>query len=201
MKNRKDFEAIIAQVPNGAKILDIGCGDGELIYHLQKQKNAIVRGLEISQTGVNASVARGLAVIQGDADKDLALFPDDAFDLVIVSNTIQATLEPKSVLEEIRRIGKLAIVSIPNFGYWRIRLDVLLTGRMPVTKDLPDTWYNTKNLHLCTLVDFIDLVKITGFKVKSIIPFINNEARAPIEKIGFSTNLFAEKAVIVLERN
>lgn len=201
MKNRKDFEAIIAQVPNGAKILDIGCGDGELIYHLQKQKNAIVRGLEISQTGVNASVARGLAVIQGDADKDLALFPDDAFDLVIVSNTIQATLEPKSVLEEIRRIGKLAIVSIPNFGYWRIRIDVLLTGRMPVTKDLPDTWYNTKNLHLCTLVDFFDLVKITGFKVKSIIPFINNEARAPIEKIGFSTNLFAEKAVIVLERN
>ncbi|KAF0096653.1 MAG: methionine biosynthesis protein MetW [Hyphomonadaceae bacterium] len=197
---RKDYEAILEQVAHGSRILDIGCSDGQLMELLEKEKGSEVRGLEISQAGVNACVAKGLAVIQGDADKDLGLFPDNSFDLVILSNTIQATMNPHAVLSEIHRIGQRAIVSLPNFGFWKIRLLLALKGKMPVTKDLPDTWYNTPNIHLCTIQDFADLARETNFAIKAIMP-INGEVRGrSVTKTGFFTNLLAQKAVFVLER-
>jgi methionine biosynthesis protein MetW len=197
---RTDYEAILEQVSEGSRILDIGCSDGHLMELLEKRKGAEVRGLEISQNGVNSCVAKGLAVIQGDADKDLGLFPDDSFDLVILSNTIQATMSPHGVLSEIHRIGKCAIVSLPNFGFWKIRLFLALKGKMPVTKDLPDSWYDTPNIHLCTIHDFADLARKTNFTIRAILP-INGDKRGKRQsKPGFLTNLLAQKAVFVLER-
>lgn len=200
MKWRADYEAILEQVPQGTRILEIGCADGSLLALLQEVRGAEVRGLEISQSGVNACVAKGLPVIQGDADKDLTLFPDNAFDLVILSNTIQATMNPKNVLEEIKRIGRSAIISLPNFAHWRVRLDLLFHGTMPVTKDLPDTWYETQNLHLCTLRDFAALAVECGFKIKSIVP-VNSEKRGKArQRADALINFTAQKAVFVLER-
>ena len=200
MKKRADYLAILDQVPHGARILEIGCADGELLLLLHTERAADVRGLEISQEGVNACVAKGLSVIQGDADKDLSLFPDNAFDLVILSNTIQATMNPKAVLEQIQRIGRRAIVSLPNFAYWRVRLDLLFRGRMPVTKDLPDTWYETQNLHLCTLRDFAELAQDCGFKIHGIMS-VNGNYRGKIKKLATPTlNWTTQKAVFILVR-
>jgi methionine biosynthesis protein MetW len=200
MKWRADFEAIISSVPNGARVLEIGCSDGQLMEILQTEKNAIVRGMEISQMGVNASVARGLSVIQGDADTDLGLFGNDSFDLVVLSNTIQATLKPKNILEELKRIGKRAIISIPNFGYWKVRFDLVFNGRMPVTPELPSTWYNTANFHLCTIIDFCDLAHECGFEILSIIPVNGQKCGKAIKKCNSLINLSASTAVFILER-
>lgn len=200
MKERADYLAILDQVPNGARILEIGCAGGDLLHLLQEQRKAVVRGLEISQEGVNSCVAKGLSVIQGDADKDLTLFPDDAFDLVILSNTIQATMNPKAVLMQIQRIGRRAIVSLPNFAHWRVRLDLLFGGRMPVTPDLPDTWYETQNLHLCTVRDFAELATDCGFNLLGIMP-VNGNARGKIHKSATPLiNWTTQKAVFILER-
>lgn len=200
MITRADFDAIIENVPVGARVLDVGCGDGELLKILETEKSAIVRGMEISQEGVNACVAKGLSVIQGDADYDLPIFADDSFDLIVLSNTIQAVLKPKNILLQIKRIGKRAIVSLPNFGYWQVRLSLGIGGKMPVTKDLPETWYNTSNLHLCTLRDFSDLAHECGFKIVSIVPVIGDRRMKPCDSVNAYNNFMAQKAVFVLER-
>lgn len=200
MKWRAEYDAIINKIPEGSRVLDIGCGEGDLLLALEEQKKAIVRGLEIRQDGVNACVAKGLAVIQGDADKDLGMFPDDSFDYVILSNTIQATMHPKDILLQIKRIGKVGIVALPNFGYWQMRVYLLLNGRMPVTKDLPDTWYDTRNIHFCTLKDFEILATECGFNIRRIIPIHNNICKKPIKTAFGLPNLFSERAVYVLER-
>ncbi len=201
MITRADFDAIIESVPKGSSILDIGCGDGELLKILESERQAIVRGMEISQAGVNHCVAKGLSVIQGDADHDLPIFADNSFDLVVLSNTIQAVLKPKNILLQIKRIGRRAIVSLPNFGYWKVRLDLGFGGRMPITKDLPETWYNTANLHLCTLRDFAELANECGFKIVSIIPVIGDKRMKPCKSVNWFNNLLAQKAVFVLERD
>lgn len=200
MITRADFDAIIENVPVGARVLDVGCGDGELLKILETEKSAIVRGMEISQEGVNACVAKGLSVIQGDADYDLPIFADDSFDLIVLSNTIQAVLKPKNILLQIKRIGKRAIVSLPNFGYWKVRLSLGIGGKMPVTKDLPETWYNTSNLHLCTLRDFSDLAHECGFNIVSIVPVIGDRRMKPCDSVNAYNNFMAQKAVFVLER-
>lgn len=154
---RSDYRLVSDMVRPGTRVLDVGCGDGVLLAHLARDKQVDARGIELSREGVAACVAKGLAVIQGDADTDLADYPDDCFDYVILSQTIQATRNPKRVLEQMLRIGRNAIVSFPNFGHWRIRTHLMFNGRMPVTENLPDTWYDTPNIHFCTIRDFVAL--------------------------------------------
>lgn len=148
---RVDLEVVANLIPPQSRVLDVGSGDGSLLELLQDTKQVDGRGLELSQRGVNECVARGLSVIQGDADKDLEFYPDKGFDFVVLSQTLQATRNPKLVLDELLRIGNRAIVSFPNFGHWRVRLSLFLNGRMPVTKDLPYSWYDTPNIHFCTI--------------------------------------------------
>ena len=139
------------------KVLDVGCGDGSILLHLKKEKKIDARGIEIDHEKVKESLSKGLSVVEGDAEKDLINYPDQSFDYVILTQTLQAFYKPRKVLHELLRIGKNAIVSIPNFGYWKVRLSLLLKGRMPVTKTLPNTWHDTPNLHMCTIKDFFDL--------------------------------------------
>ncbi|MEH3144740.1 MAG: methionine biosynthesis protein MetW [Methylobacterium frigidaeris] len=165
-QGRIDHLVVLGLVEPGARVLDIGCGDGSLLALLRDRRGVSGRGIELSREGVNACLAHGLSVIQGDADTDLAAYPDDAFDYVILSQTIQATRNPKVVLEHLLRIGRCAIVSFPNFGHWRIRTELLLRGRMPVTEYLPDTWYETPNIHHCTIRDFVGLCRLVGARIE-----------------------------------
>ncbi|CAN1546137.1 metW, methionine biosynthesis protein MetW [Caulobacteraceae bacterium] len=197
---RADHEIIINAVPHGARVLDVGCGDGVLLHRLKQERNAVVRGMELSQAGVNACVAKGLSVVQGDADLDLALYPDDSFDIVVLSRTIQATRKPEMVLKQMHRIGAKAVVSLPNFGFWQVRLSLLLNGRMPVTQGLPDSWHETENLHLCTLLDFDDLAKQSGFDLESVTRIAAGKASAPSRATSSLLNWLSEEAVFVLKR-
>src|ERR1700704_379839 len=162
---RLDHLLVADMVEPGSRVLDVGCGDGELLKLLET-RGGDGRGIELSREGVNECVAKGLAVIQGNADTDLADYPDDAFDYVILSQTLQATQHPRVVLEHMLRIGRHAVVSFPNFGHWKIRLLLLFGGRMPQTDNLPDTWYDTPNIHFCTIKDFRDLCGTVGVKME-----------------------------------
>ncbi len=197
---RADLAAIAEMIPQGARVLDIGCGDGALLEHLQRTKNVDGRGLELSQQNVNACVARGLSVIQGDADTDLGDYPSHVFDVVILSQTIQATHNPKAVLENLLRIGGRTAVSLPNFGHWRVRLDLLANGRMPTTRLLPHAWYDTPNIHLCTLADFAALVRDTGGEVEKAYA-VDAAGNARAMRAGaWLQNVLAEGAVFLLKR-
>src|SRR6202158_1847209 len=159
---RVDLVLVSEMVERGAKVLDVGCGDGELLRILAESRGVDGRGIELSREGVNECVAKGLAVIQGDADTDLADYPDDAFDYVILSQTLQATRHPRVVLEHMLRIGRSAVVSFPNFGHWQVRLQLLFAGHMPQTDILPYSWYDTPNIHHCTIKDFRQLCTTNG---------------------------------------
>jgi methionine biosynthesis protein MetW len=154
---RADHRLVAEFVQDGSRVLDVGCGDGALLAYLAETKHVDARGIEISRDGVAACVAKGLAVIQGDADTDLDDYPDDCFDYVILSQTLQATRQPRKVVEQMLRIARNAIVSFPNFGHWSIRAHLMFLGRMPVNENLPDTWYDTPNIHFCTIRDFVAL--------------------------------------------
>ena len=197
---RADHLLIAEMVEPGSRVLDVGCGDGALLELLARTKAVDGRGIEISRERVNACVARGLSVIQGDADSDLSGYPDQAFDYAILSLTIQATRHPKTVLENLLRIGRRAIVSFPNFGHWRIRLSLLATGRMPRTTNLPDPWYESLDAHLCTIEDFGDLVKLVDARVVEAVAFNSDGRRLPIERSRTLQNLLGEKAVFLLKR-
>ncbi len=162
---REDFKEILRLVKPGSRVLDIGCGEGALLELLTRENGVDGRGLEISPEGVSACLARGLAVVQGDADRDLDYFPAKAFDYVILSQTLQAVLRPRHVLGELLRIADRAVVSFPNFGHWRVRLDLLLHGRMPMTGELPDPWWATSNIHLCTVRDFTEICEEIGLSI------------------------------------
>lgn len=197
--SRRDLELIAGLVEPGSRVLDVGCGQGELLEMLTTQKQVDGRGVELSQEGVNACVARGLSVIQGDADQDLIDYPDDAFDYVILSQTIQATRNPGAAMAEMRRIGRHLIVSFPNFGHWRIRLQLLVRGRMPVTRTLADNWYNTPNIHLCTVTDFVALCDELGLQVENALLLSGDSVRKS-KRPGWLSNLLSQEAVFLLKR-
>jgi methionine biosynthesis protein MetW len=200
MSRRVDHDVITSLVREGASVLDVGCGDGVLLQRLQREKRVRGRGLELSQAGVNACVAKGLSVVQGDASSDLALFPDASYDYVILSKTIQAVRDPQVVLRELVRIGRNAIVSIPNFGHWRARFQLLSRGRMPVTGSLPNSWHATENIHLCTVRDFADLVETLGIDVEQAVPIARDSAGAPFAKNLWRANWFAEDVVFLIRQ-
>ncbi len=195
---RPDLAAIAEMIPQGARVLDVGCGDGALLEHLKTTKNVDGRGLELSQQNVNACVTRGLAVIQGDADTDLAEYPSQVFDVVILSQTIQATRNPRTVLGNLLRIGRRTAVSLPNFGHWRVRLSLLARGRMPRTKALGFEWYDTPNIHLCTIADFAALANQTGARIEHALALSENGRTRPMRAEAWSPNIFAEGAIFLL---
>ena len=199
-QHRVDHLLIAQMVAPGSRVLDVGCGDGALLQLLADTKQVDGRGIEVSRERVNACVARGLSVIQGDADRDLDDYPDGAFDYAILSLTIQATRQPKAVLEQLLRIGRRAIVSFPNFGHWRVRSQLLLTGRMPVNEHLPDSWYVSPNAHLCTIKDFVDLCRVVDARVERAVAF-NSWGRQLGTWIPLTAhNMLGEKAVFMLAR-
>jgi methionine biosynthesis protein MetW len=197
---RVDHLLIAEMVTQGSRVLDVGCGDGALLQLLADTKNVDGRGIEVTRERVNACVARGLSVIQGDADRDLADYPDDAFDYAILSLTIQATRQPRSVLEQLLRIGQRAIVSFPNFGHWQVRARLLMTGRMPVTENLPEAWYASPNAHLCTIKDFADLCRAIDARVERAVAFNLSGQRLGTWLPLTVHNLMGEKAVFMLAR-
>jgi methionine biosynthesis protein MetW len=194
---RVDLRLIADMVEPGSRVLDIGCGDGELLYHLVHEKQVDGRGIELSQAGVNACVSHGLSVIQGDADTDLKNYPSGAFDYVILSQTLQATRDPRGVMAQLVRIGRRAIVSFPNFGHWRVRWHLLTKGRMPVTNSLPLKWYNTPNIHLCTILDFAALCEELGIVVERAL-IINGDGRASEIRSLRRANLLGEQGMFLL---
>jgi methionine biosynthesis protein MetW len=198
---RVDLQLIADMVAPGSRVLDVGCEDGALLQYLWKTKEVDGRGIELSQAGVNACVRNGLSVIQGDADKDLADYPSDAFDYVILSQTLQATHNPRTVLDHMARIGKRSIVSFPNFGYWRVRVSLFFGGRMPVTKNLPNQWYNTPNIHFCTIRDFVVLGREMNLHVERGLALNGDGRPLRLDPSGILANLLAEQAVFLLRRS
>lgn len=197
---RPDFEEILRLIPHGARVLDVGCGEGALLELLVTRNRVDGRGIEISPQGVSTCLARGLSVVQGDADRDLDYFPEQAFDYVILSQTLQAVQNPRHVLEELMRIGQRAVVSLPNFGHWRVRLDLLFHGRMPVTGALPEPWWATPNIHLCTVADFASLCDELGLSIDHCAALSKGQAPRAIDPGRAIENLRAESALFLLAR-
>jgi methionine biosynthesis protein MetW len=187
-------------VARNARVLDIGCGTGELLTLLEREKNVDGRGIELSQSGVNVSVAKGLSVVQGDADHDLKDYPDKAFDYAILSQTLQATRRPKQVLEDLLRVAEHVIVSFPNFGHWKVRLQLLFRGRMPETYHLPEPWYETQNIHLCTIRDFLMLCRAIDARIEKRYA-LNEHGRAlPVWLPDSLHNSLGQQGVFLLTK-
>ena len=198
MKN--EFQVIAELIEKDKKVLDVGCGDGILMDFLKKNKNTNIRGLEISKSKVQECIAKGLTVIEGNAEKDLKQFPDKSFDYVVLSQTLQAFLDPELVIEELLRVGKKAIVTIPNFGYWKVRLHLLLKGTMPITKRLPDEWYNTPNVHMCSIKDFFHFVKSKDIKIFKSLAVSNQNVSIIKDSNLPIKNLVADLGIFLIEK-
>ena len=198
MKN--EFKVISDLIEDNKKVLDVGCADGTLMQFLKENKNINVRGLEISKDRVQECIAKGLTVIEGNAEKDLKQFPDKSFDYVVLSQTLQAFLSPELVLDELLRVGKKAIVTIPNFGNWQVRLHLLFKGTMPITKSLPEQWHSTPNLHMCTIKDFVNFIKFKEIKmIKTLALNSNNTSNITNSNLG-TKNLFADLGIFLIEK-
>ena len=195
-----EFQIITQLINKQSRVLDVGCGDGGLMQYLKENKNVDIRGLEISKNNVRKCISKGLTTIEGDAEKDLIQFPNKSFDYVILSQTLQAFLNPQLVINELLRVGKQAIVTIPNFGYWKIRLHLLLKGTMPVTKTLPNEWYDTPNLHMCTIKDFVEFCKKNEFKLnKSLALNENKFSNIKVSNLDIK-NLTSDLGIFLLEK-
>jgi methionine biosynthesis protein MetW len=195
---RQDLRLIADMIEPRARVLDIGCGDGALLAYLARHKGVDGRGIELSQSGVNACVGHGLSVIQGDADRDLDAYPTGAFDVVVLSQTLQATRAPRRVVEALVRIGRRAIVSFPNFGFWRVRLKLLTSGRMPMSDLLSNPWYETPNIHLCTICDFVMLCCEIGVGIERSVALDRQGRPLGFAVRGRLANLLAEQSMFVL---
>ena len=195
---KSEFKVIADLLPNNSKVLDVGCGDGSLMNLLAKDKNIEVRGLELDQSNVQKCIVKGLPVIQGDAETELYQFPPQSFDYVILSQTLQAFFKPDKVLKELLRIGKSVIVSIPNFGYWKVRTSLLFFGKMPITKTIPNTWFNTPNLHMCTIKDLFNYCEDQNIEIKKVIG-VNENNISLIKKSNLEMkNLFAKLGIFLI---
>ena len=197
---KPEFKIISDLIIRDSHVLDVGCGDGVLMEFLIKEKKVNIRGIEISKTKVQNCIAKGLTIIEGNAEEDLKQFPDKSFDYVVLSQTLQAFLNPEKVINELLRIGKQAIVTIPNFGYWKIRLHLLLKGTMPVTRTLPDEWYNTPNIHLCTIKDFVYFSKAKNFKLSKSIALRSNQLSYIKDDNLNLKNLSSNLGIFLIER-
>ena len=197
---KHEFKIIADLIENNSRVIDVGCGDGVLMDFLKKNKNIDVRGLEISKEKVQKCISKGLTVIEGNAESDLQQFPDHSFDYAILSQTLQAFLNPEIVINELLRVGKKAIVTIPNFGYWKVRFHLLFRGTMPITETLPDQWYNTANLHMCTIKDFFNFSKEKNFKIKNSLALSKEEVSIiKASNLNFK-NFVADLGIFIIEK-
>ncbi len=197
---KSEYRIIAEIIEKNTRVLDVGCDDGSLMEFLKINKNVDIRGIEISKEKVQTCIAKGLTVIEGNAEFDLKQFPNNSFDYVVLGQTLQAFINPEIVIKELLRVGKKAIVTIPNFGHWKVRLNLLVKGTMPITKSLPNNWYNTPNIHMCTLKDFVKFSKIINFKIFKSLALINKNVSNIKESNLFFKNLFAELGIFLIEK-
>lgn len=195
---RPDLRAIADMIAPSSTLLDVGCGEGDLLSFLQQEKKVTGRGIELSQSGVNRCIARGLSVIQGDADIDLSYYPDNAYDYVVLSQTLQTLKQPKEVLEHLVRIGRHAVLSVPNFGHWRNRLYLIYKGRMPVTRSLSYQWYDTPNIHFCTIIDFIRLCESLNLKIEKSVYVTETGTSSSVKGNIKFANFFGQHGIFMV---
>ena len=198
---KPEYQIISNIITENSRVLDVGCNDGTLMEFLKQNKNVDIRGIEISKKKVQICISKGLTVIEGNAELDLKQFPNESFDYVILGQTLQAFVSPEIVIEELLRVGKKAIVTIPNFGHWKVRLNLLFKGTMPVTKTLPNDWYNTPNIHMCTIKDFFKFSEIMNFKIFNSLALANKNVSKINNSNLFIKNLFSELGIFLIEKH
>jgi methionine biosynthesis protein MetW len=197
---KPEYKIITNIIEKNTRVLDVGCDDGTLMEFLKTNKNVNIRGIEISKEKVQICISKGLTVIEGNAEVDLKQFPNDSFDYVVLGQTLQAFINPEIVIKELLRVGKKTIITIPNFGHWKVRLNLLIKGTMPITNSLPNNWYNTPNIHMCTIKDFVKFSKVINFKIFKSLALINKNVSNINGSNLFIKNLFSELGIFLIEK-